>query len=1345
MKKRYILITAIFGFISAYAIPTNPVVISGEMTSKFSEANKMHLTVSDKAIVNWESFSIDFNERVSIIQPSKMSSILNRVTGNIQSEILGKLHANGHVFLINPQGVVLGEGAQINAASFLASTLDIADQDFLNQNYLFKGAGPGEIINYGNIITDVGSVTLLGRKVENHGEIISNEDFNVGLAEEILLQNEKENRVFIRAKLLDEENTGFSNLGKITTLRSEIQASSNPYSYAINLEGEITKPKAVGEGKFYLKAEGAKIVVAGKLDYNEVAISGDEIFIEKDVVIDVKDKGCIYLNPKDTATIKGTCLAPSGFISIIKQDSDCVLFQGGTLDVSAPKPGKIYLHTTVLLNSGKLLANSSLDKGGNIQIEALRIIDVERTQVSANGFKRGGKIEVLGAERLSTSGRYIATGKEKGGYIQARSNNLVLISPQFDASSEKMKGNIFLEVAERGRYFSLSHTKLSGNVSNIEVPKEKLLKGFGTLTLEEKMPSYLSFSQPKDEVLLTGPLFDENLLTIYKEPVKEIITSTPKDVLLRRNQIDDLGGMNKDSSPNLEAENKLLSAPLLLGGEDIPFTEDELIDPNASNGSGFGTHIVPLSTGNIVVTKPGDDLSPTITASGAAYLYNGETRAVIGVLTGSRTNDQVGVAGAIALENGNYVVLSSKWTDPSGPTLEVGAATWCNGTDGKPFGEASSLVSVSTSNSLVGTNANDFVGQSAVALSNGNYVVKSTAWRGGGLLNNGRGAVTWCPGTGVADTVSSANSLVGSTNGDLIGSNGVIDLKNGDYVVVSPSWNNGLLTKIGAVTYCDSAGSPVGPVALTNSLHGSTNNDQVGLNGALVLTDGSYVVLSPLWNTPLIPGPAITDVGAATWCDVGGLVGPVSTSNSLHGSTADDQVGTTGVALTNGNYVIGSRRWHNGTPNFYGAATFCVGDGTTVGPVDISNSLYGSQSGDFVGENVYALVNGDYVVASPYWDSPGPSVITNTGAVTWCSGTTGIPYNETVKGTTVKTTNSLHGSLMPGSGQDRVGLDGAFALPNGKYVVISHQWSRGLLVSENRVGAVTLCEADGSTIGLVSTSNSLHGMNRQDHIGYISPFVPPCIVLSNGNYVILSPFWDQNIIIANGKGAITWADGNTGITGPVDSSNSLLGTINSDQLGYISSTVPSAIALQDGNYFVASYYYDDGAISNAGAATIGNGTAGTAGLVTTSNSLIGGAANSGLVAIAEDRVNYSVLAGFSTEGSGRVRIAYLPKPPQPAPPPEPLSAEAITQINNTTTSARSEMFRTFHPYNDFIGKYLTFYDLEKIPSIKISVRRGIGDRFYLKNIYDHKIWKRKIYFVRQRTDKTESLEKEKTL
>jgi hypothetical protein len=129
---------------------------------------------------------------------------------------------------------------------------------------------------------------------------------------------------------------------------------------------------------------------------------------------------------------------------------------------------------------------------------------------------------------------------------------------------------------------------------------------------------------------------------------------------------------------------------------------------------------------------------------------------------------------------------------------------------------------ISAANSLVGSTANDQVGGDGVqALSNGNYVVRSSSWDNGAVTNVG--AVTWGRGTtGVTGVVSAANSLVGSTAGDFIGLSFLTVISNGHYVVASPAWDNGAIVDAGAVTWGSGTTGATGVISADNSLVGTT-------------------------------------------------------------------------------------------------------------------------------------------------------------------------------------------------------------------------------------------------------------------------------------------------------------------------------------------------------------------------------------------------------------------------------------------------------------------------------------------------------------------------------------------
>ena len=158
------------------ALPLAPTVVNGSATFAQS-GNVLNVTNSSGAIINWNSFSIGAGETTRFIQASASSSVLNRVLANDPSVILGTLTSNGKVWLINPSGILVGAGAAINTAGFIASTLNITDANFLANKLKFDATavgnvGAGSIVNQGNIITPSGgTVYLVAPNVSNAGLI----------------------------------------------------------------------------------------------------------------------------------------------------------------------------------------------------------------------------------------------------------------------------------------------------------------------------------------------------------------------------------------------------------------------------------------------------------------------------------------------------------------------------------------------------------------------------------------------------------------------------------------------------------------------------------------------------------------------------------------------------------------------------------------------------------------------------------------------------------------------------------------------------------------------------------------------------------------------------------------------------------------------------------------------------------------------------------------------------------------------------------------------------------------------------------------------------------------------
>jgi filamentous hemagglutinin family protein len=143
---------------------TGSVQQSGNVTTVTQSTQNLSLT--------WQSFDTNASESVNFVQPSTSSIAVNRILDTNPTQFLGKLNANGQVYLINPNGVLFGEGSQINVGGLVASTLDVADGALNGAARQFSGAGTGTIVNRGSITAAPGGyVAFVGNTVRNRGTI----------------------------------------------------------------------------------------------------------------------------------------------------------------------------------------------------------------------------------------------------------------------------------------------------------------------------------------------------------------------------------------------------------------------------------------------------------------------------------------------------------------------------------------------------------------------------------------------------------------------------------------------------------------------------------------------------------------------------------------------------------------------------------------------------------------------------------------------------------------------------------------------------------------------------------------------------------------------------------------------------------------------------------------------------------------------------------------------------------------------------------------------------------------------------------------------------------------------
>lgn len=162
--------------LNSFAGPVGGQVTAGSATINQAGSVTTINQSSNRAAIDWSKFSVGANESVRFNQPGRNSITLNRVTGTEASAIMGKLSANGQVFILNPNGVLFGAGSQVNVGSLVASTMRLDNANFMAGNYKFTGDantnGTASVINNGTItVAPGGTLALMAPVVQNTGTL----------------------------------------------------------------------------------------------------------------------------------------------------------------------------------------------------------------------------------------------------------------------------------------------------------------------------------------------------------------------------------------------------------------------------------------------------------------------------------------------------------------------------------------------------------------------------------------------------------------------------------------------------------------------------------------------------------------------------------------------------------------------------------------------------------------------------------------------------------------------------------------------------------------------------------------------------------------------------------------------------------------------------------------------------------------------------------------------------------------------------------------------------------------------------------------------------------------------
>jgi filamentous hemagglutinin family protein len=410
---------------AAFSNPKGGTVVHGGIV--IDDLTPGHLKIqqsTNKAIINWQDFSIAAGERTQFIQPGKDSVALNRVISGNPSSIMGKLDANGGLILINQNGILVGGGGVVDVGGLLVmSTLDINDSDFLDGGSMrFKGNSAAAITNLGTITSRGGDVVLLANMVENAGTVGAPDGtVAFGAGGEFIVDTIGDSRISVIGAGPGGQ-TGIKNSGTVNAAAVEFKAHGNVYALAIQNTGIVRANGASRQnGRIILSAAGdgsvgGKIENSGTLRARNRNGSGGEILIDGgvggqvDIIGGSVDADGDGSRNGGTVTVLGDIVNVTGDARVSADGAN-----GGRVQLGSPQTTK---SITVGPNAS-VSANGTVGNGGVVQLQGTpsSVINVQGA-VTANGAQAGGAVLMQGGTVTTGVGSTVsANGGTAGGQV----------------------------------------------------------------------------------------------------------------------------------------------------------------------------------------------------------------------------------------------------------------------------------------------------------------------------------------------------------------------------------------------------------------------------------------------------------------------------------------------------------------------------------------------------------------------------------------------------------------------------------------------------------------------------------------------------------------------------------------------------------------------------------------------------------------------------------------------------------------------------------------------------------------------------------------------------------------
>ncbi|SMC41892.1 beta strand repeat-containing protein, partial [Sporomusa malonica] len=440
----------------ALANPTGGTVANGSASIATSGSTMIINQATNKAVINWQSFSIGKGEIVNFVQPSSTAVALNRVVGNNVSSIYGSLNANGKVYLVNPNGILFSSSAQVNVGGLVASTLNISDSDFTSGKYTFEKNGSGGSVTNAGSITATNEAVLIGPTVTNEG-VITAKVVGLGAGDKVSLDFSGDQLLNVA---VDTGAAGGSakNSGTITSTGGLVVMTAGTKDALLNTvvnNSGVIRAQSIANVNGVICLEGGNVINRGTLDVSgktsgqtggAVKVLGDTVTLASGSTIDVSgDAG------GGTALIGGA-------------------YQGGSHEYAA---------TSTTVETGTLINADAITTGNGGQVV---VWANDTTNFAGKITAKGGSISGNGGN-VETSGHILTVSGTVLAGATNGNNGCWLLDPYDYTINSAAAASLVTSLDSNTDVTVRSSDGTSGTDGNIYVNSALNWTGTGTLTL----------------------------------------------------------------------------------------------------------------------------------------------------------------------------------------------------------------------------------------------------------------------------------------------------------------------------------------------------------------------------------------------------------------------------------------------------------------------------------------------------------------------------------------------------------------------------------------------------------------------------------------------------------------------------------------------------------------------------------------------------------------------------------------------------------------------------------------------------------------------------------------------